>query len=301
MNKIRKISLSLAVISVISIGLAMGVFFPWGNLQALGQGESRNMENINEERSYDLREIKDLDISVSSAEIRITVVNSDKLRVHLHGSSSGQKPFLDDKESGNSLIIEVKRKSNFGFSSSNLILDIEIPKGYDSNLKLNCSSGDISIPDIELQNLQVDMSSGDLYINSLTVKNFTFDSSSGRLTAEKIESDKSDLNLSSGSVRINKFSGDLEVTMSSGDLQVEYLEFDNRVSIDSSSGNISITLPADANFELDSETSSGKIICDYPITISSNQGRGQLKGIVGSRENMIHLEASSGDISILKK
>jgi lia operon protein LiaG len=300
MSKIGRVSLSLTAISIITLGLALGIFFPWGNLQALGQGESGIMENINEERSYDLKNIKDLDISVSSAEIRIKVVNSNTLSVHLHGSSSGKKPFLEDNKSGSSLIIEVKREPGIGFSNSNLKLDIEIPEGYNRNLKLNCSSGDISIPDIELQDLRVDMSSGNLDLKSLTVKNFIFDSSSGRITAEKIESDKSDLKLSSGSVKINKFTGDLEAKMSSGNLQVEYLDFDNRVSIDNSSGDIIIALPSEANFELDADTSSGKIICDFPITVLGGQDRDQLKGTVGRGINIINVETSSGDISILK-
>ncbi len=101
------------------------------SLGALGQGEFGDKENIDEELYYDLDDIKDLDISVSTTRIRIRVVNSDKLRVHLHGSSKGQKPFLDDKESGSSLTIEVKRKPGLGFSRSNLELDIDIPKGYD--------------------------------------------------------------------------------------------------------------------------------------------------------------------------
>ena len=81
---------------------------------------------------------------------------------------------------------------------------------------------------------------------------------------------------------------------------VKYTDFDNNIAIDSSSGDIKITLPADSNFELDSETSSGRIICDYPITISGGQDRNQLEGIVGSGVNKIHLEVSSGDISILR-
>jgi len=300
MNRIRKISLSLTVVSLISLGLAMGVFFPWGNLQALGQGDSASDENINEEKIYNLNDIENLDISVSSAEIRISVVNGDELRVHLHGSSSGQKPFLADKKTNSRLSVKVDRKSGFGISRSNLVLDIEIPKRYEYNLTLNSSSGDISIPNLKLEELQVDMSSGDLGIDSLIVRKFIFDSSSGELTVNNIESSESRLKLSSGSVRIDKFTGDLDVKMSSGDFEIMYTNFNNNISIDSSSGDISITLPTDANFELDADTSSGKIICDYPITISGGQDRDQLKGIVGSGANMIHIEASSGDISILK-
>ncbi len=300
MNRIRKISLSLTAISVISLGLALGVFFPWGNLHALGQGESEYDENINEERFYKLEDIKDIKIGVSSAEIRIKVVTSDRLRVHLHGSSSGQQPFLDERKSGTSLTIEVKRKPGLGFSRSNLILDIEIPKRYDRNLELNSSSGNISLPDLELENLYVDMSSGDLSIENLTVRNFIFKSSSGKLTANKIDSSESRLNLSSGSVVIDSFTGDLDVKMSSGDLEVMYTDFNNRISVDSSSGDIVIALPKDANFELEAEVSSGKIICEYPITILGGQDRDQLKGTVGSGVNRINVETSSGDISILR-
>ena len=116
-----------------------------------------------------------------------------------------------------------------------------------------------------------------------------------------MESSESRLDLSSGSVTIDKFAGDLDAKLSSGDIEISYINFNNDITMDSSSGDISISLPSDANFELDSETSSGKIICDYPITISGGQDRDQLKGIVGSGSNKISANASSGDISILKK
>ncbi len=187
------------------------------NIGAMGQQSSGFNENINEEKFYNLNQIKDLKINVSSAEIRIKVVNDDRLKVHLHGSASGQLPFLDDKKSGSDLKIEIKRKPGFGISRSNLVLEIEIPGKYEHNLTLNSSSGDITIPNLKLEELQVDMSSGDLGIDSLIVRNFIFDSSSGKLTVNKIESSESRLNLSSGSVRIDKFTGDLDVEMRSAD------------------------------------------------------------------------------------
>ena len=294
MNKYKKTPNRIVVMAIFILLLTTGLY-------ALGQGDFEYDENINEKRFYDLDNIKDLDIRVSSAEIRIKVVNSDKLKVHLHGSSSGQKPFLDDKESGSNLTIEVKRKSNIGFSRSNLILDIEIPKGYDRNLEFNNSSGDITLPDLELKDLRINISSGDLNMGNIAVRNFIYDSSSGNLTVNRIESSQTELIASSGSIIIDNFSGNLEVKMSSGNLKVKFVSFNNKVSVDNSSGDITISLPEGANFELYAETSSGKIICDYPITISGEQDRNQLKGTVGSGENRIHVETSSGDISILKK
>jgi lia operon protein LiaG len=289
MKNFKTISFLLIIMMLIS-----------NNIGAMGQQSSGFDGNVNEERFYDLGDIKDLNVDVSSAEIRIMVVNNDKLRVHLHGTASGQLPFLDDKKYGRGLTIEVKRNPGLGFSRSNLILDIDLPKRYERNLTLNSSSGGISIPDLKLEELQVNMSSGDLSIESILTRVFIYDSSSGELTANRVESSESRLELSSGSVKIDRFTGDLDVEMSSGDVEISYINFNNTISIDSSSGDISITLPEDANFELDSETSSGKIICDYPITISGGQDRDQLKGIVGSGVNRIHVEASSGDISILK-
>lgn len=270
------------------------------NISAMGQQSSEFDENINEEKFYNLNQIKDLEINISSAEIRISIVNNEKLKLHLHGTASGQKPFLADKKSGSNLTIKVDRKSGFGISRSNLVLDIEIPKKYEHNLTLNSSSGDIFLPDLKLEDLFVNMSSGDLTIDKLLVRKFIFDSSSGKLTANQVESLESNLELSSGSVDIDSFTGDLEVEMSSGDIEIKYTKFNNNISIDSSSGDISIILPVDANFELDAETSSGKIICDYPITISGGLDRDELKGIVGTGKNTISINASSGNISILK-
>ena len=105
---------------------------------------------------------------------------------------------------------------------------------------------------------------------------------------------------SSGSITIDSFFGDMNAKLSSGNLRVKYVDFANKISVNNSSGDITISLPDKSNFELNAETSSGKITCDFPITISGGQDRDELKGIVGTGKNTIIIKASSGDISILK-
>ncbi|MCK5673654.1 MAG: DUF4097 family beta strand repeat protein [Spirochaetales bacterium] len=270
------------------------------NIGAMGQQSSGFDENINEEKFYNMDDIKNLDIAVSSADVRISVVNSDKLRVHLHGSSSSQKPYLTDKKVNSRLSIKVDRKSSFGISRSNLILEIELPGKYKQNLEIRSSSGDISVSNIELNIFKVDLSSGDLNLQTLNVRDFYYDSSSGKLRAVNIESQETELEASSGSIIIDKFSGNIKAKLSSGNIKFAYSNFKNSISINNSSGDITISLPDKSNFELNAKTSSGKITCDFPITISGEQNRDELKGIVGTGENTITIKVSSGDISILK-
>jgi lia operon protein LiaG len=290
MKKIKKLITLLIILLLVS-----------GSLSALGQNESGFSENVNEEQFYSLHDINNLSIDVSSADIRIKVINTNRLRVHLHGKVSGNKPYIENNQRADNLSVEIKRKFSFGFSSSSLTLDIEIPADYNKNLRLFSSSGDILIPNLEIENLEVELSSGDLHISSIEVNKFDYNSSSGELTADNIKSLSTKLKASSGSVEIDNFTGDLTANLSSGSLEVDFINFDNNIKVDNSSGDIIISLPSEANFQLDADTSSGEINCDYAITINGKQKRNKLNGIVGSGGNIIHIEASSGDISILKK
>ena len=153
-----------------------------GRLSILGQDKSGYSENVNEKQFHSLHDINNFSIDVSIADIRIKVVGSDRLRVHLHRSVSGNKPYIKDN-------------------------------------------------------------------------------------------------------------------LSSGDIEVYFINFNNKITVKSSSRDIVNPLPSGANFQLNADTSSCEITCDYAITINGKQKRNTLNGTGG---NLVHIKTSSGDFSLLK-
>jgi DUF4097 and DUF4098 domain-containing protein YvlB len=65
-----------------------------------------------------------------------------------------------------------------------------------------------------------------------------------------------------------------------------------------SNGNIAVTLPANAAFAVNADTSNGKVSSDFPVT-SADRGDTYLRGTVGSDPSTtLELHTSNGPIDI---
>jgi DUF4097 and DUF4098 domain-containing protein YvlB len=102
---------------------------------------------------------------------------------------------------------------------------------------------------------------------------------------------------SSGSVRLRGVHGALRASTTSGSLAIEgQLSRDWRLS--SSSGQVTIDVPPSQGFELDANSSSGRIKVDFPITVSGTIGRHALRGSARGGGPLLHVRTASGGISI---
>lgn len=70
------------------------------------------------------------------------------------------------------------------------------------------------------------------------------------------------------------------------------------MSLQSSSGDISLFLPTDIDAEVDIRTDSGRISTDFRITVEGTFEKNELRGIIGAGGILIRLRASSGDVSL---
>lgn len=123
-------------------------------------------------------------------------------------------------------------------------------------------------------------------------------------------------NTGSGSVRIAQTGkGDLDVSSSSGDIVVTGVDGAARVSassggievegrpaapwnIHTSSGGVTLRIPADAAFDLDAHVSSGRIDSAHPITMTGRIDRRRLQGKVRGGGALVEVRSSSGGIRI---
>jgi len=75
-----------------------------------------------------------------------------------------------------------------------------------------------------------------------------------------------------------------------------------RWQLETSSGDVLVTVPAEARFAITAETSSGDIEIDFPLTVSGQPSKRAVRGTVGeSPEAEIEIKTSSGDIRIKKE
>lgn len=299
---IKKIVIYLIAIVLITYGLGAIMLF---NNPKIFNSE-KNSYNINAEKSVSINEIKNININVSSAQINVIPYDSSEVKAHFYGnvtsSSSYPKPELEFYSEGGTIYINVKNKNmmTFGFFNSNLKLDVNIPVAYTNNLSLNSSSESINISGLKLKNLSCNLSSGSTNIKQVSTDEFNYNSSSGSITAENLITKTSNLNSSSGSQRLIGFTGDLKASSSSGSIRSEYAYFDNNISINASSGSVTVKLPESSTFYLDAAASSGSIRSIFPFTVIGNNNRHELKGTVGNDKNKISIHTSSGSINIEK-
>ena len=166
-------------------------------------------------------------------------------------------------------------------SGSIKILGVEATEGELNDVRVGASSGSIVLKDIEA-NIDAETSSGGINI----------DNSQGNISAS----------CSSGSIRIVEAQGAIEsLKTSSGKIYVELEEVyedASQMSIQSSSGDISLFLPADIDAEVDIRTTSGQISTDFRISVEGTMERNELQGTIGAGGILIRLRATSGDVSL---
>lgn len=262
----------------------------------IDQISTRNMTGINE-----------IVIDNSSTDINIIPEDRDNIEAHLYGkvsiSSKGNIPKLTVTSTGDKLTIKNNKEETAvaGIYSSNLKLDIRIPKNYEKDIYIDSSSGNINIHDLKLDNYKCKLSSGDTEMKDLRVEDLFYEASSGDFKGENIETKAGQFKASSGGINISGFSGKLKVRTNSGEIKIDYKEFNNDVELQASSGDVELNLPLNAEFYLDAEVSSGDIECIFPITIKDTGDKNRLSGTVKSDKNKVRIKTNSGDIRVNSK
>jgi len=101
----------------------------------------------------------------------------------------------------------------------------------------------------------------------------------------------------SGSIRLQGVRGSLRATTGSGGITAQGA-VSGEWRLSAASGGISVSLPPGQGFELDADTSSGRIEMGMPVTVSGTIGRRALRGSVGGGGPLLHVRTASGGIRI---
>lgn len=301
-KNIRKIALWLFIIMIVSFSISIilfrssGVnFWDFANLDSDFSGFDQNnavkgkfTDTINDERYFDLESIDKINVSTASTDIRFIPEERDDIKVHFYGAmASSNKIALPDmisKIENKALSIKINHKNliSIGFNSFNLNLDIYVPKEYSKAISAKTASGDISLED-------------------LSIKNLNFESVSGDIKSESVYTEKASLKSVSGEIKVEDYKGELTAETVSGDLSLDIINSIEDIYAHSISGDIKIQLPSNAEFYLESKTTSGEIICDFPISIEGKLSDKNINGSVGNGDARIEVSTVSGDAKISEK
>ena len=266
----------LVLVGILVCGLSFGLF---SGRRSLSLYNVDTAGTVTSSGSTSASGIRELDIDWVSGSITIQPGDTDSISYQETGVTDSKYQMVVS-ESGGTLTIRYTKTSNFpSFGLSGNLrknLEITVPRDWSCDeLKLNVASADVTISD-------------------LTIREADFNSASGVCTFENCEVIDLDVDTASGDIRFTGTLDTLECDAASASFRGFLDNCPSRISMDSASGGLDLTLPADAGFTLDKSTLSGDFFSDFPTT---NQDR---KYICGNGYCRIDFSAASGDITIRK-
>jgi DUF4097 and DUF4098 domain-containing protein YvlB len=104
-------------------------------------------------------------------------------------------------------------------------------------------------------------------------------------------------------IHLENVSGDMQVETTNGDIEVQAARKlpVGRMTISGRHGDITLTLPPNAGFQLDATTRRGDISSDWDaLKVESSGGSSTAKGTVGNGVGKLQINSETGDIRISK-
>jgi DUF4097 and DUF4098 domain-containing protein YvlB len=104
-------------------------------------------------------------------------------------------------------------------------------------------------------------------------------------------------------IHLEGITGDVQVDNANGDIEIRPADKlpMGKISLTGKRGDISLTLPANAGFQVDATTRKGDITTDFSsLKIDSSSGGSHATGTVGNGAAKLQISADTGDIRINK-
>lgn len=285
--------------------------------------------SIHQEHSFEARPGATVLVDVSFHNVEVEARPGSTVDVvvdiEVSGSTSKVKKALGQLEpvfidNGDTLVVRSVTKGISWTGSPRTRGQVTVAMPPDMNLTIDSSSGACEVRgDFGDSRLAFDLSSGKVEVTG-AAREIATDSSSGSVGLELSRpADRISVDASSGSVKVSGGTRDLRADVSSGSVQASGL-LGNAV-VDSSSGRVDLAwsaVPADANISVDSssggvtlqfpsgttldgtvDTSSGGISSDFPGQSTDRGRKFELTGGPGAAS--VRIDTSSGGVRLLAK
>lgn len=251
-------------------------------------------------------------------DVKVTGVNRTADSVKVSGTKSVRS--LDQKEAqrlsdgatvqitgdANEMVIRPEQVQRVSYH-----LEISVPTG--ARVELRGQSGDMTVEDVagatlvsdrsdvRLKNVagpaQINVKRGDVHIDAARVGG-QIEVSSGDVVASDVTGPLK-IGARSGDVKVSGVSGEVHVDINRGDVEVSTAAL-GPIHLNTRSGDLHLSLPANAQFTLDASTTNGDVASDFAEVRNEAHGRnGSLHGSIGHGPN-IDLHTQRGDVAVRK-
>lgn len=274
-------------------------------------------EMVNE-LHFSLDGISDVAISYDEEPITFFASDSDELVIKEYMSENKSRYYAEVRQSSDSLCVSEGGKPFL--SSFSRYIEVYLPASYTQALTITTTDGsiDLSSMDLQLSALRIDSTSGTVEINHAAASDISLSSTSGTITSGRIAADTIRLDTTSGNIICDELIGNVTYTSThgnadiksasgsgsyqasnSGRLNVTYTQVTGDLSFFNKNDNISLTLPADLEFEFEATTKNGSVSTSFQeyMIIDDHTSR----GIIGDHPTVtVTLETNNGDIEVIQ-
>ncbi len=260
---------------------------------------------VQKDENVEINGVDKVIVDFSSNNIIVKITDEDNMRI----IQKSNRTLKDDEKfqviKGNNQV--TIKEGNFenltdlwNFGNTEDLIEIYVPKNYNSDLDIETSSGDIEFEsDMKLSNVNFSASSGSIVSKwNMDVKDINIETSSGDISIETLTTPTYKIKASSGEIKINSLTGSGKIDTSSGDIKVQYKDVEEYSEVTASSGEIDLKLPEGISFEFKGKCGSGEINSSLDLNYEDeDHHEATMKSGNGSYKK-INANTSSGDISI---
>jgi DUF4097 and DUF4098 domain-containing protein YvlB len=273
---------------------------------------------------------KDGKVILSNVSGKIEIQSWDQAQVKIDATKISDSSSLERaKENCASVNIEVTKSGNFVQIStiypSHFLRNVNVSVNYvvwvpdKASVNIKSMSGVVAVTSIG-GSLEGNLVSGSVTLSKIA-GSVDFRTVNGKIEIQDVGADI-DVKTVSGGISATRVKGSVDAETTSGSIVLKEISeaksvrakaLNGRISYDgllgagskfeleTLSGGVDLTLPANASFELEAKTFSGHINSDFPITMSGNISPKELRGVVNNGGSTLRLKTFSGSIDIRKR
>ena len=236
--------------------------------------------------SFDTGAAPRISVETFNGEIQVSTSADDTVQADVtkRGAGDSQTEAEDDlnnidvsfQQEGDSLRIIARRTDNRrDVDNSGASIKLSVPA--DAVLELSSSNGEINIADVT---------------GGVTAR-----TSNGRIEIDGA-ANSIDVQTSNGEIQIEATNASVQASTSNGAIDFDGVLRDGEHRFETSNGSIVMTLPAEAQFRIDADTSNGEVHSDFPVTVSGSRDD-ELHGDIGDNPSVaIVAHTSNGSIDL---
>ncbi len=218
---------------------------------------------------------QEIDIEWGAGSVTVRAADVDQITITESGYTDSADALVWNSSSNNKLEISFRQKQRSLAGTLSKDLTVLVPLSWSGKLEIEAASAAVYLTDLTAREVEIDSASGICQIENCTL---------GELSLDTV----------SGAVSFTGTLTSLECDAVSASVTAVFENVPTQIEVESGSGDLDITLPANAGFTLRMESMLGSFTSDF--TTTQQNGR----YICGDGSCRITLEALSGSVTIRK-